>query len=156
MASVPRHDSKPEIRLRKRLFRLGYRYRLHVKSLPGTPDIVLARFRLVIFVHGCFWHRHAKCKLATTPSTRQNFWLKKFRENIERDKHQRSDLRKLGWRSVVVWQCEIQRSIERAAEKVTQAISRKHTSKSFRVRLRSPGFRKQRSRSGLEISVLKA
>jgi DNA mismatch endonuclease, patch repair protein len=123
MASVPQRDSKPEVCLRKELFRLGYRYRLHVKSLPGTPDIVLPRFRVLIFVHGCFWHRHARCRLATEPGTRRNFWTAKFVANVERDNRKRKELRKLGWKSLVIWQCEIQRSSNHAANKVARALA---------------------------------
>ena len=123
MASVPQRDSKPEIRLRKELFRLGYRYRLHLKSLPGTPDIVFPCFRLVVFVHGCFWHRHAGCKLATNPGTRRGFWMDKFAANVQRDIRNRNELRKLRWKSVIIWQCEIERSVEKAAIKVTRALS---------------------------------
>ena len=123
MASVPQRNSKPEVTLRKELFRLGYRYRLHVKSLPGTPDIVLPKFRVSVFVHGCFWHRHARCKLATEPTSRRAFWMTKFSANVERDIRKRKELRKLGWASVVIWQCQIQRSVKEAAEKVVRKLA---------------------------------
>lgn len=123
MAAVPRRDSKPEVTLRKELFRMGYRYRLHVKSLPGTPDIILPRFRVAVFVHGCFWHSHAMCKLATRPGTRRTFWTTKFEANIERDNRKRKELRNLGWASVVIWQCQIQRSVRVAAKRVVSRLA---------------------------------
>ena len=106
MRAVPRTDTKPEVRVRKFLHRLGYRFRLHVKSLPGTPDIVLPKHRTVIFVHGCFWHRHENCRFATTPKTRQDFWQEKFDQNMERDWSNVSELENLGWRIVTIWECE--------------------------------------------------
>jgi DNA mismatch endonuclease, patch repair protein len=124
MASVPRQNSKPEVRLRKALFRLGYRYRLHFKSLPGTPDIVMPKHRVVVFVHGCFWHRHAGCKRASMPATRHDFWASKFIANIERDRRQRLALGKLGWKVAIAWQCEVERSVERAANRVVQLANR--------------------------------
>ncbi len=123
MAAVPRHDSIPEVTLRKNLFRLGYRYRLHVRSLPGTPDIVLPRFRVVVFVHGCFWHRHARCKLASEPTSRRAFWMAKFSANVERDLRKRKELRKLGWVSVVIWQCQIKRSVKESANKIVRTLA---------------------------------
>ena len=123
MAAVPRRDSKPEVTLRKELFRLGYRYRLHVKSLPGTPDLVLPRFRVAIFVHGCFWHSHAMCKLATKPASRRTFWMDNFSANVERDIRKRKELRKRGWVSVVIWQCQIKRSVQDAANRVVRTLA---------------------------------
>lgn len=106
MRAVPRRDTSPEITVRKLLHSLGLRFRLHQKTLPGTPDIVLPRHRSVVFVHGCFWHRHDGCPRTTSPKTHRSFWQQKFERNIERDAEKNRDLRKLGWRVVVVWECE--------------------------------------------------
>ena len=86
MSAIKSKNTKPEIAVRKLLHSMGYRFRLHRKDLPGSPDIVLPKYKTVIFVHGCFWHRHENCKYASTPKTRQEFWEAKFRENINRDK----------------------------------------------------------------------
>lgn len=110
MGRVRSKDTKPEIIVRSLLHRNGFRFRLHKKGLPGKPDIVLARYRTVIFVHGCFWHRHKGCPDSTTPKTRTAFWRNKFKENTERDKRTISALRDIGWNVIVVWECEIQRS----------------------------------------------
>lgn len=106
MRSVRREDTKPEILVRKMLHSLGYRFRLHVKDLPGSPDIVLPKYKLVIFVHGCFWHRHAGCRYASTPSTRTEYWVPKFQKNVERDKKFERQLVELGWRVCIIWECE--------------------------------------------------
>ena len=86
---------------------MGYRFRLHSKDLSGSPDIVLPKYKTVIFVHGCFWHRHENCKYASTPKTRQEFWEAKFRENINRDKLNQENLSSKGWKIIIVWECEI-------------------------------------------------
>jgi DNA mismatch endonuclease, patch repair protein len=145
MASVPQRNSKPEVCLRRELFRRGYRYRLHVKSLPGTPDVVLPKFKLLIFIHGCFWHRHSGCRLTTNPSTRSAFWNAKFLANVQRDDRKRLQLRKLGWKSVVVWQCEIQRSTRAAADKIDRTVNRviAFQKSTMLGKLRSVGRRRQ-------------
>ncbi len=107
MSGIGAKDTKPELALRRALHARGYRYRLHDKRLPGKPDIVLPRYKAVIFVHGCFWHRHPNCRYATTPATRPEFWAKKFRGNVERDKRNQAALTDLGWRVAVVWECRI-------------------------------------------------
>lgn len=106
MRSVRLRDTAPELVVRKLLHGMGLRYRLHKKGLPGTPDIVLDRFSMVVFVHGCFWHRHPGCKYSSTPKTNQDYWLPKFEANIERDARKEEALRALGWRVLVVWECE--------------------------------------------------
>ena len=100
-------NTKPEIAVRSMLHRAGYRFRLHGRKLPGSPDIVLARHKTVVFVHGCFWHRHEGCKYTTTPKTRTEFWSDKFRKNVERDARQQRELREMGWRVLIVWECEL-------------------------------------------------
>ena len=106
MRAVPRSDSKPELAVRQILHRLGFRFRLHRADLPGTPDIVLPRYKTVVFVHGCFWHRHEGCKKATTPKTNAAFWQSKFEQNRERDERNVRSLRRDGWRVLIVWECE--------------------------------------------------
>ena len=106
MSRVRNKNTKPELIVRSILHRNGYRYRLHKKDLPGHPDIVLPKFNAVIFVHGCFWHRHKNCPDATTPKTRTEFWLTKFKKNIERDKKNKVSLIQTGWRVIIVWECE--------------------------------------------------
>lgn len=112
MRSVKGRNTGPEVKVRKALHSLGFRFRLHRRDLPGRPDIVLPRHRLAIFVHGCFWHRHPGCKMTTTPKTRRAFWEEKFATNILRDQRNIVDLEKLGWRVATIWECET-RSPER-------------------------------------------
>lgn len=107
MAAVRSKNTKPEIAVRKLLHAAGYRFRLHSKDLPGSPDIVLPKLKTVVFVNGCFWHRHQGCRFAAVPATRSDFWIHKFEENVQRDKRNYDLLRTLGWRVIVIWECEI-------------------------------------------------
>lgn len=106
MRAVKRAHTGPEIVVRRALHALGLRFRLHRRDLPGSPDIVLPRFRTVVFVHGCFWHRHPGCRYASIPKTRQEYWLPKFKANVERDAKKEAQLCELGWRVLVIWECE--------------------------------------------------
>lgn len=106
MSRIRGHDTAPELALRKALHALGLRYRLHAK-LPGKPDIVLPRFRAVVFVHGCFWHRHEGCKVASTPKSNTDFWTGKFQRNVERDTRNTALLEADGWQVIVAWECEL-------------------------------------------------
>lgn len=106
MRRVRGKGSAPEMAVRRTVHRLGYRFRLHHRSLPGRPDLVLPRWHTVIFVHGCFWHRHSKCRRATVPKIRASFWADKFAKNRERDRRVVKQLRAAGWRVVVIWECE--------------------------------------------------
>lgn len=121
MRAVPQKNSKPEMIVRRALHHLGYRFRLHRRDLPGTPDIVLPRHRVAIFVHGCFWHRHPGCRLASTPRTRTEFWQSKFDRNVERDTMATQALQKLGWRVLVIWECET-RDIARLTDMLAQVL----------------------------------
>lgn len=105
MAGIRGKDTKPELILRRSLHALGFRYRLHVKGISGKPDLVLPKYRAVIFVHGCFWHRHPDCRYASTPSTRPEFWASKFAANVARDNAVRSNLLLDGWRVATIWEC---------------------------------------------------
>ena len=107
MAGVRGKNTKPELALRCSLHALGFRYRLHAKGLPGKPDIVMPKYQAVIFVHGCFWHRHEDCRYTTVPSTRPEFWNAKFGANVTRDAAVRSALLEAGWRVATVWECAL-------------------------------------------------
>ena len=122
MSAIKSKNTKPEIKVRKVLHSMGYRFRLHTKDLPGSPDIVLPKYKTVIFVHGCFWHRHENCKYASIPKTRQEFWNKKFKENIKRDSEIQDKIKNLDWRSVVIWECET-KNIENLREKIIDVFN---------------------------------
>jgi DNA mismatch endonuclease (patch repair protein) len=107
MSGIRARNTLPEMRLRRALHARGFRYRLHRRELPGTPDIVLARYNAVVLVHGCFWHRHVGCRYATNPSTRPEFWKQKFGKNVKRDVAQLEALLALGWRVATVWECAL-------------------------------------------------
>ena len=107
MSAIKSKNTKPEIAVRKLLHSMGYRFRLHRKDLPGSPDIVLPKYKTVIFVHGCFWHRHENCKYASIPKTRKEFWEKKFRENINRDNLNQANLALKGWKIIIIWECQL-------------------------------------------------
>ena len=108
MSSVRAKNTKSELEIRRRLFRMGFRYRLHRKDLPGTPDMVFPGYRSVMFVHGCFWHHHG-CHLSSIPETRRLWWRTKLEENARRDSTAVSELRKLGWRVLIIWECGFRR-----------------------------------------------
>ena len=107
MAQVKAENTRPEILVRSLLHRMGYRFRLHDKKLPGKPDIILPKYKAVIFVHGCFWHGHEGCKRGTIPATRTEFWRNKISSNKIRDSNNITDLKNLGYRCLVLWQCEL-------------------------------------------------
>lgn len=132
MASVRSKSTGPEMAVRRFLHASGFRYRLHDRSLPGSPDLVLKKHRAVIFVHGCFWHQHAGCKMSRKPKTNQAYWENKFRRNIERDQLAIDRLNEMGWNVLVVWECEI--SPERLNE-----LAREILEKSPAVRSRNQG-----------------
>lgn len=106
MAKVKGKNTQPEMRVRRALHAMGYRFRLHRGDLPGRPDIVLPRLRTVIFVNGCYWHRHADCSRATTPTTNREFWQSKFDRTVERDLEQAAALKAAGWNVETIWECE--------------------------------------------------
>jgi len=110
MRAVAQKNTKPELRVRRRLHALGFRFRLHRRDLPGTPDIVLPRHKAVILVHGCFWHQHPGCRRAARPRTRQGYWLPKLARNVARDAKTVAELEALGWRVLVLWECELRES----------------------------------------------
>jgi DNA mismatch endonuclease (patch repair protein) len=105
MRAIRGRNTSPEIKVRRILHALGFRFRLHMVALPGRPDIVLPKHKLAVFVHGCFWHRHEECRYATTPKSNYAFWQKKFLDNVSRDKRVRAALSEAGWRTIVIWEC---------------------------------------------------
>ena len=106
MSRIRSKNTKPEMIVRSLLHRMGYRFRLHRRDLPGKPDIVLPKYRTVVFVHGCFWHQHTECKESHVPKSNSDFWKSKLLRNVERDKRYQKNLAELGWRVLVVWECE--------------------------------------------------
>ena len=109
MSRIHGYDTKPELMIRSLVHRMGYRFRVHQDKLPGNPDVVLAKHKKVIFVHGCFWHGHKGCPRSKRPTSNKNFWQYKLDKNIERDKRQQNKLKNLGWKYLVIWQCEANR-----------------------------------------------
>lgn len=109
MSGIKGANTKPELAIRRSLHKAGFRFRLHARHLPGKPDLVLPKWRVVVFVHGCFWHRHPGCKFATIPATRADFWATKFAANVDRDQDALALLRMDGWRVATVWECAIRR-----------------------------------------------
>lgn len=125
MSRIKGKDTKIEVKVRKYLFSKGYRFRKNDKRYPGKPDIVLPKYHVAIFVHGCFWHRHEGCKDATTPKTRTEFWLEKFDKNVKNDQIKQEKLRELGWKVIVIWECELKRSFQETMDKVEKELTRK-------------------------------
>lgn len=123
MSKVRSRDTKPELLVRSLVHRHGYRFRLHRRDLPGSPDLVFSSRRAIIFVHGCFWHRHPGCRKATVPGTRREFWRKKFARNVKRDKIVRETLEQDGWRVLTVWECET-RDVEKLGRRITYFLRR--------------------------------
>ena len=107
MSRIKSGNTKPEIVVRSLLHNMGYRFRLHRKDLPGKPDIALPMYNSVIFVHGCFWHRHKGCKNASNPKTKKTFWREKFKANVERDRKVQKELKSMGWSIQIIWECEL-------------------------------------------------
>ncbi len=110
MSRIRAKNTKPEMLVRRLLHRAGFRFRIHNRKLPGNPDIVLPRFRTVIFVHGCYWHRHPGCREATIPRTNQDYWLPKFERTVQRDREAQQELLAHGWKVILLWECEIERA----------------------------------------------
>lgn len=122
MRRVRQHGTKPELVVRRFLHASGLRYRLNVRSLPGSPDLVFPKYKAVVLVHGCYWHRHAGCRFTTLPSSNVDFWQQKFAANVERDRRKERELRALGWRVFVVWGCETSANrLQRLAREIKNA-----------------------------------
>ena len=123
MSRIRSKDTAAEVKVRKYLFSQGFRYRKNVAELPGKPDIVLPKYKTVIFVHGCFWHRHEGCKRAATPKTRQEYWLPKFERNVMNDRKHAEKLSTSGWKVLVLWECEITSNFQETMDKVIVDIN---------------------------------
>lgn len=123
MSRIKGANTKPEILLRKRLFAEGFRYRINDKKLPGKPDIVLKKYRTVIFVNGCFWHGHQNCKYFVIPNTRTEFWMNKINGNIDRDLKNEEALIKLGWKVITVWECDLKKTmVENTVQRIIDQL----------------------------------
>lgn len=122
MSRIKGKDTKPELLLRSSLHKAGFRFRTHDRRLPGKPDLVLRKFKSVIFVNGCFWHRHEGCQKSTIPKSNAEFWKKKFSDTIERDARKLSQLEADGWHVFTVWECEIKRDIESVISSLTDQL----------------------------------
>ena len=124
MSRIHGRDTSLEVLVRKYLFSEGYRYRKNVKKLPGKPDIVLPKYKTVIFVNGCFWHHHKNCKYATIPQTNNEFWMKKFRRNVQNDNRHTKELRTLGFHVITVWECRLKKSFDNEMNRVVRLLSK--------------------------------
>ena len=122
MSRIKGKDTKLEVSVRRYLFREGFRFRKNDKRYPGKPDIVLPKYKTVIFVHGCFWHRHKNCKLATVPKTRTEFWMDKFEKNLQNDIKHTADLENMGWQVIVLWECELEKDFDETMQRTITLI----------------------------------
>lgn len=122
MSHIRSKNTKPEEKVSKYLFKSGFRYRRNVTKLPGKPDIVLPKYKTVIFVNGCFWHRHESCKYASIPKSNTDFWVSKFNYNTSNDKKHIEQLEAAGWNVIVVWECEIKRGFEETMDRIVNQI----------------------------------
>ena len=126
MSKISGKETKPEILVRKFLFAKGYRYRKNDEKLPGKPDIVLPKYKTVIFVHGCYWHGHKGCRYSKLPETNTEFWKHKIEANVTRDQRNQNELKKLGWSVILIWQCQLSNNSKRrnVLEKVTRNLNK--------------------------------
>lgn len=152
MARIRGRDTAPELAVRRIAHRMGLRFRLQRKDLPGRPDLVLPKHRLAVFVHGCFWHRHEGCRFASTPKSRITYWTEKFAANVARDARKEAALKELDWRVLVIWECETtdKASVER---KLAESINRGGTANEQESRSSAAIVRVQFSPPDLEVQV---
>lgn len=122
MSRIRSGNTKPEKQVRSLLHWAGYRFRIHVRKLPGAPDIVLPKYKAAIFVHGCFWHRHDGCRYAYNPKSRTEFWREKFKATVERDRKKSEELRAAGWRVIVVWECELKKNAPAVINEICEVL----------------------------------
>ena len=160
MAAIHSADTKPELALRHALWRRGFRYRVNVKGMPGSPDIVLAKYRTVIFVHGCFWHGHRGCRNYTVPKSNTEFWVAKVARNQERDQEVWRQLEAKGWSVIIVWECELKKAVlegtvGRVAEEIVRNGEILRCAQNDRRRAREEYRREQRERKEREKAALK-
>lgn len=122
MSLIRSTNTKPELIVRKILNSLGFRFRLHSQKLPGKPDIVLKKNKAVIFVHGCFWHKHARCKRSNMPKSNRKYWKQKLTNNVIRDRKHKYQLRKEGWKVITIWECEVKKP-DKIAKRINSLLS---------------------------------
>jgi DNA mismatch endonuclease (patch repair protein) len=161
MSRIRSEDTKPEWVLRSGLHRLGFRFRLRDKAIPGRPDLVLPKYGAVVFVHGCFWHQHRRCRAASVPKSNTAFWEEKFARNLARDRRNRRELRKLGWRVLVVWECELMKETVATIEKVADWLRDEDQEKRGKnpprtARLKTKPIKKQGAKSPTKAKIRKA
>ncbi|MFA8434137.1 MAG: very short patch repair endonuclease [Marinifilaceae bacterium] len=125
MSRIGSKDTTPEMLVRKYLFSKGFRYRLNVKNLPGKPDIVLRKYNTIIFVNGCFWHGHKGCKYFVVPKTRTEWWLSKISETQNRDRKNYENLKAMGWKVIVIWECQLKDTRKNQLEKLVKELKKK-------------------------------
>lgn len=123
MSRIRGKDTSIEVKVRKYLFSKGFRFRKNDKRLPGKPDVVLPKYHIVIFIHGCFWHRHPGCKDAATPKTRTEFWLNKFEKNVANDQAHKESLESLGWTVIILWECDIKCRFNETMDRLIEQIA---------------------------------
>ena len=133
MAGIKGKNTVPELVLRQAMHKCGFRFRLHVKQLPGQPDLLFSKYKAAVFVHGCFWHRHRNCRYATTPATRTEFWQAKFAANVARDRVSMTALINNGWRVAIIWECSLRGSV--GIQETAEALSNWLLSDSFQLEL---------------------
>ena len=150
MASIKGKNTKPELAVRKALHRRGFRFRLHAKDVPGRPDLVFRKFNAVVFVHGCFWHRHEGCRHATVPSTRTEYWTSKFERNVARDNEVRSRLIEEGWRVATIWECALRKAEH--VDVATQMLAGWLAAGGREIVIEESRVANQLAQSGLELS----
>lgn len=158
MAAINSVSTKPELKLRKVLWHLGFRYRVNDKRLPGKPDIVLPKFHTIIFIHGCFWHGHKGCKYYTVPQTNTDFWKAKVARNQERDQKVWRELEAMGWFVVIVWECELKKAVfedttERVAAEIVQNGERYRADQEKRRTARAAYLTEQRARKEKSVYI---
>jgi DNA mismatch endonuclease (patch repair protein) len=123
MSKIGSKNSRPELLVRSALHKLGYRFRLHSKDLPGKPDIVLPKYRTAIFIHGCFWHQHESCRYGHLPRSNLEYWGPKLKRNKERDVKNQAELKKLGWKVLVIWECQISKNLIKAVQEIHKILA---------------------------------
>ena len=161
MAAIHSVDTKPELHMRLTLWRMGFRYRVNDKRLPGSPDIVLPKYRTVIFVHGCFWHGHKGCKNYTVPKTNTEFWVAKVTRNQERDQEVWRQLEAKGWSVVIVWECELKKkvlseTVERVAAEIVRNGELYRLNQEERKRARETYRQEQKARKEFEAALIQS
>lgn len=159
MSQVHSASTKPELRLRNALWHLGFRYRVNVKRLPGTPDIVLPKYRTVIFVHGCFWHGHKDCKNGNTPKSNTAFWIAKITRNQQRDQEVWRQLEAKGWSVIIVWECQLKKAvfdetIRRVEAEIYQNGENYRKAQEERRTAREAYFQERRARKEREAELM--